>query len=297
MQERRSLSYRDLLINLLVHLRLHFQLLLAPIFLWGYFLSGAPPDIDFWLGFMAFHIFLYGGITAFNSFYDRDEGPIGGLSKPPPVFDALLPFSLVVIFLGAVFAALVNSFFLTIYTTISLLGIAYSHPKIRLKRYPLAGLTTVGLGQGVLASLGGWVCGRPDLTSLNLLEWMGILAVTLVTMGFYPITQIYQIAEDRSRGDYTFAVWAGERRTFVFSIIVQLMAIMLLVRVIYPLMGVVEAVLVAMFYVGLLVYTGYWGQNFRQIEILSNFRRVMVINTITALGFTVIIGVHLFGLM
>ena len=54
--------------SLLAHLRLHFQLLLAPIFLWGYFLSGVRTPADFWLAFVAFHIFLYGGITAFNSY-------------------------------------------------------------------------------------------------------------------------------------------------------------------------------------------------------------------------------------
>ncbi|MDQ3249750.1 MAG: hypothetical protein M3Q45_11165, partial [Chloroflexota bacterium] len=51
--------------TLLIHLRLHFQLLLAPIFLWGYFLAAGRPDGKFWLAFFAFHLFLYGGTTAF----------------------------------------------------------------------------------------------------------------------------------------------------------------------------------------------------------------------------------------
>ncbi|MEZ4680201.1 MAG: UbiA family prenyltransferase [Caldilineaceae bacterium] len=70
--------------NCLIHLRLHYQLLLAPIFLWGYLLAGGQPDGSFGLAFVAFHLFLYGGMTAFNSYYDRDEGPIGGLEEPPP---------------------------------------------------------------------------------------------------------------------------------------------------------------------------------------------------------------------
>jgi 4-hydroxybenzoate polyprenyltransferase len=274
-EERENPSPGKIFTSLLVHLRLHYQLLLAPIFLWGAFLSGPAPGLDFWLGFLAFHVFLYGGSTAFNSYYDRDRGPIGGLSKPPPVHEALLPFSLAVSILGIGLAALVNPQFLAIYTAMLLLGIAYSHPKIRLKKHPLVGLATVGLGQGVLAALGGWFSVRPDLAGFTLLDLAGILAVTLVTVGFYPVTQIYQIDEDRSRGDQTFAVWAGVARTFRFSIAVQMTAVILLALVIGPSMGWGEAALVSIFYVGLLAYIAYWGRNFHSEQVLSNFRRVM----------------------
>jgi len=87
--------------DLFIHLRLHFQLLLAPIFLWGFTLSETAIDLRFWLGFVAFHLCLYGGTTAFNSYYDRDEGPVGGLENPPPAHEALLPFSLILQGIGA----------------------------------------------------------------------------------------------------------------------------------------------------------------------------------------------------
>ncbi len=68
------------------HLRLPFNLLLSPIYLWGVLLAGGTLwDPSFWLGYVTLHLFLYGGGTAFNSFYDRDEGPIGGMAHPPPV--------------------------------------------------------------------------------------------------------------------------------------------------------------------------------------------------------------------
>lgn len=295
--EAENPAIKALLFNLIVHLRLHFQLLLAPIFLWGYFLTGATPQRDFWTGFIAFHIFLYSGMTAFNSYYDRDRGPVGGLSKPPPVTQALLPFSIVIQILGAVLAAQVNLIFLVIYLIIFLMGVAYSHPRIRLKKRPIVGLVTVGIGQGVLASLGGWVCGQPDLAGFGFLDWIGILAVTLVTIGFYPITQIYQIDEDASRGDLTFAAWAGPRKSFAFGIIVQLAAAFLLIYLIAQLMGIVESSLVAVFYLGLLAYTAYWAKNYRRADVLKNFRQVMMINSATSVGFAVIIAVHLFDLL
>jgi 4-hydroxybenzoate polyprenyltransferase len=291
--EKRS-AWRTLR-DLFVHLRLHFQLLLAPIYLWGYFLGGGRPDRDFWLGFVAFHAFLYGGATAFNSYYDRDRGPVGGLSRPPQVRSALLPFSLVVQILGGVLAASVNWLFLAIYVAMFLLGIAYSHPRVRLKKRPLVGLATVGLGQGVLASWGGWVCARPSLAALNSFDWAGILAVTLITVGFYPITQIYQIEEDRGRGDTTFAAWAGAAGAFKFALVLQAAALVLLVGLIYRLMGTAEAVLVAVLYGALLGYVLHWARTFRDEEIMTNFRRVMAINTLTSAGFALLISLHLFG--
>jgi 1,4-dihydroxy-2-naphthoate octaprenyltransferase len=182
---------------LLIHLRLHFQVLLAPIFLWGYFLAGGLLTGQFWLAFVAFHIFLYGGTTAFNSYYDRDEGPVGGLAKPPPVVQALLPFSLIVQAIGAVLAFTVNLVFGLIYLIIFAMGFAYSHPRLRWKSRPLAGLLTVAVGQGVLAGLGGWAAANPKLSAFSPLAWLGLLAAALITVGFYPLTQIYQ--PDRRR--------------------------------------------------------------------------------------------------
>src|SRR5258708_39537110 len=94
--------------KLLVHLRLHFQLLLAPVFLWGWLLAGGGLRRSVVLGFVAFHFFLYSGATAFNSYYDRDVGPVSGLERPPSVVPALRPFSLAVQGVGALPSALVN---------------------------------------------------------------------------------------------------------------------------------------------------------------------------------------------
>lgn len=293
---RKSRSYLILVRDLFVHLRLHFQLLLAPIFLWSFFLAGGHPNRAFWLGFLAFHIFLYGGMTAFNSYYDRDEGPVGGLAKPPPVTQALLPFSLLVQVLGLILAAFVNAYFLLIYLIIFVMGLAYSHPSVRLKSRPLGGLVTVALGQGILASLGGWVCARPSLAAVDSGSWLGILAVTLITTGFYPLTQIYQIDEDRDRGDTTFAVWVGPRGVFTFAIVTQSLAAILLVGVIGWRLGLFDAVVVAGFYGVLLIDTIRWAYNFDSTRVLSNFRRIMGINALTSCGFMGFIVLHLIGI-
>lgn len=287
--------------RLFIHLRLHYQILLAPIFLWGYFLAvgaqGAQLDVKFWIGFLAFHLFFYGGTTAYNSYYDRDEGPVGGLAKPSPVDPALLPFSLIMQVIGAGLAFTVNYLFLAFYLLDFILGTAYSHPSIRLKGKPLGSLWVIGLGQGVFAGLAGYVIAKPDLLGITSLEWLGIIASALITVGFYPLTQIYQIDEDLARGDVTFAAWAGPKNSFRFAIGVQGIAAALLVGVIGNLLGPWKALLVALFYIILLVTIGQWASVFDNERILANYRRVMRINMLTSLGFLGFIGLHLLGIL
>ncbi|MFQ5921467.1 MAG: UbiA family prenyltransferase [Anaerolineales bacterium] len=280
-------------IDLLAHLRLHFQLLLAPIFLWGYFLSGVRAPAGFWLGFVSFHIFLYGGITAFNSYYDRDQGPVGGMRVPPPVTEALLPFSLAVLVVGVVLASVVNATFLAIYLAIMAMGLAYSHPGVRLKARPFLGLATVAVGQGLLASLGGWASAEPDLSTMDPIGWLGILGATLVTVGFYPITQSYQVEEDLARGDVTFAAWAGPSRALAFSIGVQALGAAILAITIAQRLGLIQAALVVSFYATLLVLAAVRANEFRQLDVMKQQRRVMVLNTIMSGGFFLFLAANL----
>src|SRR5205823_3936558 len=119
-----------------------------------------PALLSLLLGFTAFHFCLYTGITAFNSAYDRDEGPVGGMLAPPPVPPRLLEFSLVVQAVGAVLAAFVTPAFFTLYVVIAAMGAAYSHPRPRWKARPLGSLLTVFIGQGALGFLAGWAAAQ-----------------------------------------------------------------------------------------------------------------------------------------
>lgn len=283
----------------LIHLRLHFQLLLAPIFMLGFLLSDTAPDRVFWLGFVAFHLCLYGGTTAFNSYYDRDEGPVGGLANPPPAHRVLLPFSLFLQGSGMLLAALVNSAFLTLYLIIFAMGLAYSHPATRWKARPLGGLATVGIGQGLLAGLAGWTVGQNALVLPSWQDCMGIVAISLVTVGFYPLTQIYQIAEDQARGDTTFAVWVGPQGVFNFSISVLALSIPLLLAVVGEATAPERAVtgwlmlLVGVLYLTLLASLFVWKYTYDAHAVLINFRRVMRLYWVTSGGFLIFLTVTL----
>jgi 4-hydroxybenzoate polyprenyltransferase len=283
--------------NLFIHLRLHFQSLLAPIFLWGFLLAGGHLSWRFVLAFCALHLFLYGGTTAFNSYYDRDVGPVGGLEHPPPVTPELLPFSLILQGIGLLLALFVNRPFAIVYILTFLVAAAYSYPLTRLKRYPLLSLLVVGIGQGGVIALAGWITARPALNELTGLAWWGVLAATLTIGGIYPVTQIYQIEEDLARGDVTFAAWAGPQATLWFAVTVQAIGAGLLVWLIALLFGRMQALWVGLAFVLTLAFLLHWSFTFDAHAIIANYRRVMRITFATSLGFLAFLALRLFGLL
>jgi 4-hydroxybenzoate polyprenyltransferase len=203
--------------SLFVHLRLHYQLVfLSPLFAWGFALGGGRWSLRAALAFVAFHVFLYGGITAYNSYYDRDEGPVGGLRKPPPVTAPLLAFSIVVQLIGLALARIAGWELALLYAAVMLLSVAYSHPAFRWKARPLLSLLVVALGQGAVGFRAGWLCGATPALALSSSTdgLLGLAAAVLLTTGFYPLSQLYQLDEDRARGDFTFSVVYGQKASF-----------------------------------------------------------------------------------
>ena len=215
---------RDRLAPYLRHLRLPFQLTLAPLYLWGWLLGGGRADGAFVLAAIALHLFLYPGITAFNSAYDRDEGPVGGMREPPPVPARLLGFSLVLQAVGAALVAAVGPLLLAIYLGIAALAAAYSHPRVRLKAHPWASALAVAVGQGTLGFLAGWAVARGGFGGDRLALYVGAVAAALTTLGLYPATQVFQLEEDAARGDRTLALVLGPRRALRFGAACLLLA-------------------------------------------------------------------------
>jgi 1,4-dihydroxy-2-naphthoate octaprenyltransferase len=271
--------------SVLIHLRLHFQLLLAPVFLWGWLVAGGGLSWSIVLAFISLHVFLYAGATAFNTYYDRDEGPVGGLERPPPVVPALLPVALGMKAIGAVLAALVNVSFLVIYLAFAGLSLAYSHPRVRLKAHTWGSLVTVAIGQGVLAFLGAWSAVRGDLSGVVSADGLlGAFAATLLILAFYPLTQLYQVDEDSARGDRTMAVAWGPRRCFVFAEACVVLGGAAMLTVLWREFGAWDVALVGLGLLVELVALVRWAACYDARQTLANYRRVMRLNTVSASG-------------
>jgi len=197
--------------DFLVHLRLPFQLALSVVVFWGVVWSGGTLSLRFLWVWLAWTVALSGGATAYNSYFDRDEGPVGGLRRPPKVRPSMLWLSLALQLAGVLgLAALARWEDVAVYAVGALVFFAYSTPGIRTKRRPWRATATVALGSGALASLAGSLAagGGPNL---------GMSSAALFIAGFYPLTQLGQIDEDRRRGDRTFAVALGRNASFLWA--------------------------------------------------------------------------------
>jgi 1,4-dihydroxy-2-naphthoate octaprenyltransferase len=261
------------LIPLFVHLRLHYQLVfLSPLFAWGFALGGGQLSWRAVAGFLAFHVFLYGGITAYNSYYDRDEGPVGGLRKPPAVTRPLLGFSLGVQLAGLAISSWVGWKLVALYLVVMLLSVAYSHPRFRWKARPLLSLVVVGLGQGAIGFWAGWLCASPiELPLLSSYAGLlGMAAAVLLTTGFYPLSQLYQIDEDRQRGDFTFAVTYGPDASFRFSLACLIAGGICIGLVVLERFGLRDAALALSAQLLLWWVVLSWRRRFRS-EVIANF--------------------------
>ncbi|HSJ52584.1 MAG TPA: UbiA family prenyltransferase, partial [Anaerolineae bacterium] len=188
---------------LVLHLRPHWQVMLMPLFLWGLVLAGGEEvvhlmDARFWLVFLVVHILFYGGSTALNSYYDRDEGPVGGLWNPPKVTRQLWTFAVGLQLLGLAIMFFVSLPLFYLSVVMGAVSTAYSHPSTRFKARPWASLLLVSIFQGMGGTTAGWLFVYEDWGSLLALKPLaGLLSAALVITGFYPLTQVYQRAEDR----------------------------------------------------------------------------------------------------
>jgi 1,4-dihydroxy-2-naphthoate octaprenyltransferase len=268
--------------------------MLAPIFLWGALAAGGRWSGRLVAAFVILHLCLYGGATAFNSWYDRDEEPIGGLKRPPPVPDQLMVVSLALMALGAVASLAVRPAFAGVYLAMLLLGVAYSHPLVRFKSRPWASILVVALGQGWLGFLAGYLAAGAEPASTRSLKSLeaGTVAV-LVTTSLYPLTQVYQVAADRRRGDRTFGAVYGPRGCFRFSMAGAFGAGLALADYGRRFLSPAEGALLAAALLAAIPGLYLWSRRFDPTAVERNYERVMGIGYATSATFAALILWHM----
>ncbi len=206
----------------LKHLRIPFSLFLLPVY---FFALALTPNLNgeriLWV-FLSLHLFLYPSSNGYNSYFDKDEESIGGIKNPPKVTPDLYWLSLVFFAIALILAFKISFAFSSMLLVYGLVSMAYSHPSIRLKKYPWLSWLIAGLFQGyftfAMAYAGlsdfGW---NIFLKSHVLIP--GILT-SLMLWGNYPLTQVYQHREDARRGDMTLSRYLGIKGTFGFSALI-----------------------------------------------------------------------------
>jgi len=167
------------------------------------------------LGIGLWVVCLNGGTLALNSAYDRDEGDIAYLRRPPPPPAHLARFGFCLMTLGLLGALLLPAPYRAAYAICLGLSVLYSVPPFRLKAVPGADWAINMWGFGTLTPYAGWAAtGLP----LDQPHGMVLLAFCPLFAALYPLTQIYQLEEDSRRGDRTLALMLGVRRSLFVSL-------------------------------------------------------------------------------
>lgn len=173
------------------------------------------------LGWFVFVVLLNGGTLAINSAFDNDEGDIGYLKAPPKPPKYLLHVSSFMLAASLGLGFLLSPVFAWSNAACVVMSVLYSVPPVRLKARAGWDLIINMVGFGLLTPLAGWgLTGRPVTPCF----WALVAGFALLFGALYPATQIYQIEEDRARGDRTLAIRLGENASLWSALILSVLA-------------------------------------------------------------------------
>jgi 4-hydroxybenzoate polyprenyltransferase len=167
------------------------------------------------LGIALWVVCLNGGTLALNSAFDRDEGDIAYLRRPPLPPAGLAAFSLTLMVIGLMLALLLPFPYIAVYALCFILSVLYSMPPFRLKAVAGADWLINMWGFGTLTPYAGWSSTGIPLDAVGALVLLGFCPLFA---SLYPLTQLYQLEEDSRRGDRTLAVVLGARRSLNLAI-------------------------------------------------------------------------------
>ena len=265
-------------------LRLPFSFFLMPVY---WFALSQVVGRDWGRALLIFfilHGLVYPASNGYNSYMDRDTGPIGGVANP------LLPTrQLFIVTLVMDVLALLLGLFIGLYFSAGLLcyilaSRAYSWRGIRLKKYPWAGYLTVITCQGALVFLLVYQGSHPAGGAWVGLQGTGeaMVACSLLLGGFYPLTQIYQHKADQKDGVRTLSLVLGYRGSFVFTGIVYSIAVLLLADYFLSTLQVIEFCVLATCMLPVIVYFFIWAVKVWKDPAQANYTHTMRMNLLAS---------------
>ena len=271
----------------LQHLRIPFSIFLMPFFCFAASQSVTPNLFFLLLSFIIIHLFFNPASNGFNSYYDKDEESIGGLENPPPVDKELLWVSLAFDVIGQLLCFLISWQFAVMVFIIGLMSKAYSHPAIRLKKYPILGLLTVAFFQGAWTYLMALLA-IDGLTFEELWTDKNLFSAglcSLLLFGSYPMTQVYQHGEDGRRGDQTISRMLGIKGTFYWTIAVFSIGTGAFILYFLTYYSLTLALIYPVFMGPTLVYFLLWFLRVLKDEKTADFKSTMNLNKISSVSF------------
>ena len=198
-------------------LRFPFSIFLLPVSLFSIFYIHPAINYQFILVIVIWHLLVFPSSNGYNSYNDKDEGPIGGLASPPRPTKLLLHVSTIMDSIAIALSFFINAYFALFVAGYIIASRLYSNRSIRLKKFPVIGFLVVFVFQGA------WIfCANIfALSSTNLFSNPSVLFSAIASSFFiatiYPLTQIYQHESDSKDGVKTLSMLLGIKGTFLFS--------------------------------------------------------------------------------
>ena len=266
-----------------LHLRVPFSFFLLPMFWFAFSQSTSPNVAKSILVLLVVHLLLYPASNAYNSYFDKDEGSIGGLETPPPVDKDLYWVSWLLDGVALLLGMFVNWPFILYLPVYGFVTKAYSHDRIRLKKYPVLSWFLISILQGGLTYIMTYLSIN-DLPLSTIMEpklLFGGLLATLNLMALYPVTQVYQHEEDASRGDMTISRMLGVRGTFICAVVLYSLSLVGFYRYFD---GSYIVLVYLMFLFPAVVFFLSWFWRVYQDSNLANYRTTMRMMWISSIG-------------
>jgi 1,4-dihydroxy-2-naphthoate octaprenyltransferase len=279
-------------------LRLPFSFFLMPVY-WFALSQVFPRD---WgramLIFLILHLLVYPASNGYNSYMDRDTGPIGGVAKPLPPTRQLFLVTVLMDGLALLLGLFIGLYFVAGLACYILASRAYSYRGIRLKKYPFIGWLTVISCQGALVFFLVYQGSHPTIAGMVPIRDVAeaMIASSLLLGGFYPLTQLYQHEADRKDGVRTLSLVLGYRGSFIFTGIVYTLAFLLLLHYFLLNLEITEFYVLATCMLPVIVYFLIWAvkvwKDPGQANYVNTMRMNLLASICTNVGF---IGVLVIG--
>jgi len=237
-----------------IHARWPIQSYVVAGFLLGLLLASVPLNITTLWAFFSW-LLLCVGLTIFNSYYDKDEAPVGGMVHPPKVTEGLFWGSLIIQIVALAIAAFISPTFFLLALFMYIVFFLYSHKMFRFKSNGYAAVFLNGLlgATTILAasSLGGSLL-RPEILC-------GAATAFFFKNSVYIMMQVHQIEEDTLRGDKSIAVMYGRKRTLSASLVMILIAGIFATAALYiRSQGIVLPVLMCVYFISIAALYLLW---------------------------------------
>lgn len=222
------MDYRAKFKAVLLHLRFPFSLMLLPVYLFAlsnaHFINNTYAVVVF----VILHLFVYPASNGYNSYFDKDEGSIALIKTPPKVNKYVYYTAIFLEWFAVLIALYVSLPFAICVLLYNFISKAYSHPSIRLKKYPIISFLVVFVFQGGFIYLSCIFAVSNFFMLFSNADFLAALICSCLIGASYPLTQVYQHDEDRKRGDQTLSLLLGIKGSFIFSGAVFFLGIILM---------------------------------------------------------------------